>query len=70
LKNDRNGTKTAHIKISIFLLYLFVCSQLDKPGRLPDTGIPVIQNGSKVNDFVFDPFDDTRILVGMHHTIF
>ncbi|XP_053400007.1 coronin-7-like [Mercenaria mercenaria] len=38
--------------------------ELDKPGRLPDTGVPVIQNGSKVNDFVFDPFDDTRILVG------
>lgn len=43
---------------------LIAIIELDKPGRLPDTGIPVIQNGSKVNDFVFDPFDDTRILVG------
>lgn len=38
--------------------------ELDKPGRLPDTGIPVVQTGDKVNDFVFDPFDDTRLLVG------
>ncbi|KAL4230650.1 Coronin-7 [Mactra antiquata] len=38
--------------------------ELGKPGRLPDTGVPVVQNGSKVNDFMFDPFDDNRILVG------
>ena len=38
--------------------------QFDKPGRLPDTGIPVIQNGSKVNDMVWDPFNAQRILVG------
>ena len=38
--------------------------QFDKPGRLPDTGIPVIQNGSKVNDMIWDPFNAQRILVG------
>ena len=27
--------------------------KLDKPGRLPDTGFPVIQNGSKVNDMIW-----------------
>ena len=43
---------------------LYIYFQLDKPGRLPDTGIPVIQNGSKVNDMVWDPFDNQRILVG------
>lgn len=43
---------------------LIAILELDKPGRLPDAGVPVIQNGTKVNDFVFDPFDDRRILVG------
>ncbi|XP_052795520.1 coronin-7-like [Mya arenaria] len=38
--------------------------ELDKPGRLPDTGVPMLQNGSKVNDFMFDPFDDRRLLIG------
>lgn len=42
-------------------MYVF---QLNQPGRLPDTGVPMLQNGSKVNDFVFDPFDDSRLLVG------
>lgn len=33
-------------------------------GRLPDTGSPALQNGSSVTDFVFDPFDDHRLVVG------
>ena len=45
-------------------MYMYMYFQLDKPGRLPDTGIPVIQNGSKVSDMVWDPFNNQRILVG------
>ena len=35
-----------------------------KPCRLPDSGIPVIQCGSTVMDFVFDPFNNHRIAAG------
>ncbi|KXJ24176.1 Coronin-7 [Exaiptasia diaphana] len=34
---------------------------LSKPCRLPDTGLPMIQCGSTVMDFVFDPFNNHRI---------
>ncbi|XP_074650936.1 coronin-7-like [Tubulanus polymorphus] len=38
--------------------------EVGKPCRLPDSGIPIIQNGRNVSDFVFDPFDDSRLVVG------
>ncbi|KAK7496457.1 hypothetical protein BaRGS_00012379, partial [Batillaria attramentaria] len=40
--------------------------ELSKPGRLGDTAdeLPTIQNGSKMCDFVWDPFDDCRLVVG------
>lgn len=38
--------------------------QFSKPGKLLDVGNPNIQNGSKVTDFVWDPFDDNRLVVG------
>ncbi|XP_059140103.1 coronin-7-like [Physella acuta] len=41
-------------------LHVFEFSQAS---RLPDTGVPVIQNGSKVVDFAWDPFDDSRLVV-------
>lgn len=34
---------------------------LDKPGRLPDSGLPVIQCGSGVMDFAMDPFNKQRL---------
>lgn len=34
---------------------------LDKPGRLPDSGLPVIQCGSGVLDFAMDPFNKQRL---------
>ncbi|KAK0043020.1 coronin-7 [Biomphalaria pfeifferi] len=37
--------------------------EFSKATRLPDTGVPVIQNGSKVADFAWDPFDDSRLVV-------
>lgn len=40
------------------------CFQLDKPGRLPDSGLPVIQCGSGVLDFAMDPFNKQRLAAG------
>lgn len=39
--------------------------ELNKPGRLGDTAdeLPTIQNGSKVADLAWDPFDNTRLVV-------
>uniref|UniRef100_A0A8C0HQN0 Coronin n=1 Tax=Buteo japonicus TaxID=224669 RepID=A0A8C0HQN0_9AVES len=39
--------------------------QLSKPGRLPDTAVPTIQNGAAVADLSWDPFDPRRLAVGM-----
>ncbi|KAK3584488.1 hypothetical protein CHS0354_006018 [Potamilus streckersoni] len=43
---------------------LLLILDLNKPGRLPDTGLPWIHNSSKVSDFEWDPFDDKRLVVG------
>ncbi|ESO90597.1 hypothetical protein LOTGIDRAFT_163798 [Lottia gigantea] len=37
--------------------------ELANKGKLPNTDVPMIQNGSKVTDYVFDPFDDSRLVV-------
>ncbi|NXA41578.1 CORO7 protein, partial [Eudromia elegans] len=37
--------------------------ELSRPGRLPDTAIPTIQNGSAVADLSWDPFDARRLAV-------
>ncbi|XP_046355097.2 coronin-7-like [Haliotis rufescens] len=42
---------------------LIMVLELDQPGRLPDSGIPALQNGSKVMDFSWDPFDNHRLAV-------
>lgn len=41
-------------------MHIFEFSQATK---LPDTGVPIIQNGSKVADFAWDPFNDRRLVV-------
>lgn len=38
--------------------------QLRKPGRLPDTALPTLQNGVAVTDLAWDPFDPQRLAVG------
>lgn len=38
--------------------------QLQKPGRLPDTALPTLQNGTAVTDLAWDPFDPHRLAVG------
>jgi len=35
--------------------------KLSEPGRLPDTGVPVLQNPSALLDFAMDPFDNRLI---------
>ncbi|XP_051877130.1 coronin-7 isoform X3 [Pristis pectinata] len=37
--------------------------ELSKPGRLPDTSLPTIQNGGAVVDLCWDPFDCHRLAV-------
>ncbi|XP_017657022.1 coronin-7 isoform X3 [Nannospalax galili] len=37
--------------------------ELQKPGRLPDTTLPTLQNGSAVMDLAWDPFDPYRLAV-------
>ncbi|XP_069762357.1 coronin-7-like [Narcine bancroftii] len=37
--------------------------ELSKPGRLPDTPLPTIQNGTAVADLCWDPFDCHRLAV-------
>ncbi|NWT83151.1 CORO7 protein, partial [Lanius ludovicianus] len=37
--------------------------ELSKPGRLPDTAVPTIQNGVAVADLTWDPFDPRRLAV-------
>ncbi|CAO2641957.1 Coro7 [Lemmus lemmus] len=38
--------------------------ELQKPGRLPDTSLPTLQNGTAVMDLAWDPFDPHRLAVG------
>lgn len=42
----------------------FFC-QLSKPGRLPESDYPVIQNGRGIADFAMDPFNNQNLAVGM-----
>ncbi|XP_049647108.1 coronin-7-like isoform X1 [Accipiter gentilis] len=37
--------------------------ELSKPGRLPDTAVPTIQNSAAVADLSWDPFDPQRLAV-------
>lgn len=37
--------------------------ELRKPGRLPDTALPTLQNGVAVTDLAWDPFDPQRLAV-------
>uniref|UniRef100_A0ABM5EZT7 Coronin n=1 Tax=Pogona vitticeps TaxID=103695 RepID=A0ABM5EZT7_9SAUR len=37
--------------------------ELSKPGRLPDSDMPTIQNGVPVSDLCWDPFDPQRLAI-------
>lgn len=53
---------------SIVLYFYFNISvhvlQLSNPGRLPESGLPVIENKCAVMDFVMNPFDEQALAVG------
>lgn len=38
--------------------------EFSKPGRQPDGVIPALVHGSKIMDFMWDPFDNCRLAVG------
>ena len=42
---------------------LIAVFEMSNPSRLPDTGVPALQNGCAVMDFVWDPFDNSRLCV-------
>ncbi|XP_013378981.1 coronin-7-like, partial [Lingula anatina] len=42
---------------------LIAICELNKPGRLPDAGLPVLQHGNTVMDFMFDPFNNRKLAV-------
>uniref|UniRef100_A0A8C8SUF9 Coronin n=1 Tax=Pelusios castaneus TaxID=367368 RepID=A0A8C8SUF9_9SAUR len=37
--------------------------ELSKPGRLPDTAVPTIENGTPIADLCWDPFDPQRLAI-------
>uniref|UniRef100_A0A670JFN9 Coronin n=1 Tax=Podarcis muralis TaxID=64176 RepID=A0A670JFN9_PODMU len=37
--------------------------ELSNPGRLPDTSLPTIQNGTPISDLCWDPFDLQRLAI-------
>eukprot|EP00058_Branchiostoma_floridae_P026168 XP_002611658.1 hypothetical protein BRAFLDRAFT_117106 [Branchiostoma floridae] len=43
--------------------------RVSQPGRLPDTGVPTVQNGTTVMDFCWDPFNKRRLAVAADATI-
>lgn len=49
-----------HEEFYCVLFYL----QLKNTGRLDGNAVPTLQNGSAVLDFVFDPFNRNKIVVG------
>eukprot|EP00057_Strongylocentrotus_purpuratus_P024756 XP_011679230.1 PREDICTED: LOW QUALITY PROTEIN: coronin-7 [Strongylocentrotus purpuratus] len=42
---------------------LITIIDINKPGKLPETGVPTVQNGSTMMDFCWDPFNDCRLAV-------
>ncbi|XP_063970323.1 coronin-7-like [Lytechinus pictus] len=42
---------------------LITIIDINKPGKLPETGVPTIQNSSTMTDFTWDPFNDCRLAV-------
>ncbi|NXV23210.1 CORO7 protein, partial [Cepphus grylle] len=61
-----DGFCTNHQRIALPLLSAggqIAVLELSKPGRLPDTAVPTIQNGVAVSDLSWDPFDPRRLAV-------
>ncbi|NXV78165.1 CORO7 protein, partial [Atlantisia rogersi] len=61
-----DGFCTNHHRVALPLLSAggqIAILELSKPGRLPDTAMPTIQNGTAVADLSWDPFDPRRLAV-------
>ncbi|NXT82897.1 CORO7 protein, partial [Zapornia atra] len=61
-----DGFCTNHQRVALPLLSAggqIAILELSKPGRLPDTAMPTIQNGTAVADLSWDPFDPRRLAV-------
>ncbi|BFZ15285.1 hypothetical protein BsWGS_18324 [Bradybaena similaris] len=78
ITNVRNVCKTIPGESNVFAANITRCAvpidgaggclqifEFEQGSRLQDTGVPVIQNGSKVADFAWDPFDDSRLVVAL-----
>ena len=50
--------------IIMYLHKLLLNFKLKNTGRLDGNAVPTLQNGSAVLDFVFDPFNRNKIVVG------
>ncbi|KAM8778112.1 coronin-7 isoform 2-T2 [Rhynchonycteris naso] len=63
---ESNGFCANQLRVAVPLLSSggqVAVLELQKPGRLPDTVLPTLQNGTAVTDLAWDPFDPHRLAV-------
>ncbi|XP_008572050.1 PREDICTED: coronin-7 isoform X1 [Galeopterus variegatus] len=63
---ESNGFCANRLRVAVPLLSSggqVAVLELRKPGRLPDTALPTLQNGAPVTDLAWDPFDPHRLAV-------
>lgn len=63
---ESDGFCANHLRVAVPLLSSggqVAVLELQKPGRLPDTALPTLQNGTAVTDLAWDPFDPHRLAV-------
>ncbi|XP_066131157.1 coronin-7 isoform X2 [Saccopteryx bilineata] len=63
---ESNGFCANQLRVAVPLLSSggqVAVLELQKPGRLPDTALPTLQNGTAVTDLAWDPFDPHRLAV-------
>ncbi|KAM5332108.1 coronin-7 [Glossophaga mutica] len=63
---ESDGFCANHLRVAVPLLSSggqVAVLELQKSGRLPDTALPTLQNGTAVTDLAWDPFDPHRLAV-------
>ncbi|XP_045676612.1 coronin-7 isoform X3 [Phyllostomus hastatus] len=63
---ESDGFCANHLRVAVPLLSSggqVAVLELQKPGRLPDTALPTLQNGTAVTDLAWDPFNPHRLAV-------
>ncbi|XP_062954891.1 coronin-7 isoform X2 [Cynocephalus volans] len=63
---ESNGFCANRLRVAVPLLSSggqVAVLELRKPGRLPDTALPTLQNGAPVTDLAWDPFDPHHLAV-------